>query len=331
MPISSRQGLVYATTEGTPGTGETITQGGQDAIRVLSVEFSQVGQGLIRRDDLIGPYPGGLALVKGGLLGQMVITCELTPFDDITAATGHAQSPLLRACGVLSSNGSDTATWRPAATLAYATGPEPCTVEFHEIGGNRYRLTGAVGTLNVSAETGQRPQVTYTLTGMWADPAASAFNASSATYANDELPYISEDGTLTTGLATGASAVEGLASWTYTPGVTVTPRPDAASSASDAYAIAFYDRGSYDELAMTVDADDESTVSWWGDALGTEANNVSIMINSGGTQTCEIDLESAYYDLPQPSTGQPYRQYDIVALATVQSDGDTSSIVWNEP
>lgn len=326
MPIQTKAGILYVVSQAAVGTGVTVDQATHTPIRAIEVEMSPVGEGLIERVDHVSAYSGALQPVRGGQRWDIRIVTELYPWTDPTDITTSPLAALWAACGTLSTlGGPNRIRWAPIT--AYTPGAigvgtvTPCTVELHEVGGNRYRAIDCYGTVVMRADAGARWMCEWTLHGMWSnDPIASTFTQALAAYGTAQSVPV----TLRSASFTGSPA--GFASAAWTPGMVLTERPAAepSSSIARAFAPSFLSRDQPDVLAYTVDADDDTALPIWSTALGTTPASISLAW-APGSQTWTIALPAATWRVPSRQSGKAMRQYDLEAVATVQaSTGDTS-------
>ncbi|MFN9287115.1 MAG: hypothetical protein ACK6EB_03525, partial [Planctomyces sp.] len=171
------------------GTGATITQGGDLALRVRSCDFSVV-EGTITRDGTQSATGLPALAVMGGRHWGITMQVELMRFADYTDQDSSPISALLKATGALVSTTFDPGTGSADAiqlrfSAAYnpPTAPVPLTIEKHEIGGNRYRATDCFAVITGIAAEGQKEiLVDLQLAGLWSTPVASTFTAAAADY-----------------------------------------------------------------------------------------------------------------------------------------------------
>jgi hypothetical protein len=339
MAQASNQVVVYVKPQVAYGTGATITQADL-AFRAITCTFTQVGEGLIERADTANPFGLPAPPVQGARRWDIAITASVQPFSSYTDVDSNPASPLLKACADLSAVTYDTASaiafQFPANLAAEVT---PCTVEMHEIGGNRYRAIDCVGTVQlVMDSTGRLMGWTFALQGRWQDPITSTFTSASTTYGNaaaDPLPLTFCGASLTSGLRRSNGVTEatinGLASATLVPACTVTERKDANQLALNCYAPSFVARsGEPDTFAFACDAGPESDAAdglrawaeWKAQARGRD---LTMTMNQGASgHRVDIVMDEVHYRTPAPKTDQAFRQYDLIAM---NAQGETPSPV----
>lgn len=342
MAQASNQVVVYIKAQGAYGTGATITQSDL-AFRATECTFTQAGEGLIERPDTANPFGLPAPPVQGSRRWDIAITASVQPFSDYTDVDTNPASPLLKACAALSA-----VTYDAADAIAFQfpadiqTDLTPCTIEMHEIGGNRYRAIDCVGTVQLVMDAaGRLMGWTFAMQGRWQDVIASTFTSASTTYGNaaaDPLPLTFCGATLTSGIrrtnGSTEATISGLSAATFVPACTVNERPDATATGFNCYAPSFLARsGESDTFAFTCDAGPESDAadglrawaSWIAQARG---RTLTMEMNQGsGGHRVDLVMTEAHYRTPSPKTDQAFRQYDLIA-ANAQAEAPSPAILY---
>lgn len=183
MPLLSRKRLILAKTETTYGTDPTPT-GAANAILVRNLEITPLQADVVTRD-LIRPYLGN----SDQLLAQtrVEVTFEVELAGSGLVGEPPAYSALLKACGL-----SETITAFISVTYAPVSASfSSATIYFHN-DGIRHKVTGCRGTFELSAEVGQIPTISFTMTGIYNAPTDVA--APAPTYAAQAAPLIFKNG-----------------------------------------------------------------------------------------------------------------------------------------
>ena len=333
-PSSSVQSAVYVKTQAAVGTGETIVQASDPALRVISCAFTRAGEGKIRRANVKSATGIEAAPVMGGIRWDIAIEVEYFPFSSYTSATSSPLSPLLQACGQLSLlTTPNRVKYRVKAGNVLGTDLLPCTIEHHEIGGDRYRATDVVGVLTgVTMEANKPIVLAFSLQGLWSTPVASTFTQAATDYTTAQLPMVFQGATLVSGLkeSDGTTAQEPLdlrtAACTFN--TTVSERPNTLSGNVEGYSPSFVTRGGgADQVAFSCTAGPEGDAtgdtSVWANWIGNASGrSFSLLSNEGsGGSKLTMDMAEVYYDTPVPSTAMPYREFDLVAFGVDRQSG----------
>ena len=331
---SSLQSLVYVKSQVALGTGATITQGGDLALRVRSCDFSVV-EGTITRDGTQSATGLPALAVMGGRHWGITMQVELMRFADYTDQDSSPISALLKATGALvyttfdpGTGSADAIQLRFSAAYNPPTAPVPLTIEKHEIGGNRYRATDCFAVITGIAAEGQKEiLVDLQLAGLWSTPVASTFTAAAADYGATQslqTPTIFSGASLVSGIQNNVGAEQtftGLQNFGVTPAMQLVPRPSVLSNAVAGFAPAFLTRsGSSDTVAFTVDLHPEGNTApdlavWANWIAQAEGRDLTLISNEGtaGMKVVVTMNEVQYNDPPVSSTALAFRQYDLVA------------------
>lgn len=182
MPQYTRKRLILAEIESTYGTDPSPT--GAEAILVRNLEITPLQAETVSRN-LVRPYMGQ----SDQLLAQtrVEVTFEVELAGSGTAGTAPAYGPVLRSCGL-----SETIVATTSVTYApESSGFESTTIYFFN-DGIRHKVTGCRGTFSMSAEVGQIPFISFTMTGIYNAPTDES--APSPTYSNQAAPLIFKNG-----------------------------------------------------------------------------------------------------------------------------------------
>lgn len=182
MPLYTRKRLILAEIEGTYGTDPSPT--GAEAILVRNLEITPLQSETVSRN-LVRPYMGQ----SEQLLAQtrVEVTFEVELAGSGAAGTAPAYGPVLRSCGL-----SETISAGVSVTYApESSGFESTTIYFFN-DGIRHKVTGCRGTFSMSAEVGQIPFISFTMTGIYNAPTDET--APSPTYSNQASPLIFKNG-----------------------------------------------------------------------------------------------------------------------------------------
>ena len=328
MTQASRIKAVYAKSQSAAGSPATITQSDL-AIRVRTCTFTQAGEGLLKRTDTVNPSGLPAPPVMGSKYWEVAITADVQPFTDYTAVTSCPLSPLLRAC-------ADVTAVTYAAVDAIAidftesinADVLPCTIELHEIDGNRYRAVDCKGSVaQVFDAAGRLISWEFAIKGIWTNVTASAFTAAATDYGAasvDTLPLTFCGASLISGIRRSDDSTEatiaGIESFKVTPNIIVTEKPDATALANSCYAPAFLSRGvDGDTIEFTCDAGPEDDnadgvrawASWLAQARGRD---LTLTLNQGsGGHRIDVVMDEVHYNVPAVNESKDFRQYDLTA------------------
>jgi hypothetical protein len=179
----TRKRLLLAKTESSYGTDPTPT-GAANSILVRNLEIIPLQAETVSRD-LIRPYLGN----SDQLLAQtrVEVTFEVELAGSGTAGTAPAYGPVLKACGL-----SETIVATTSVTYAPVSATfSSVTLYFHN-DGIRHKVTGCRGTFELTAEVGQIPVISFTMTGIYNAPTDETLPT--PTYANQVTPLIFKNG-----------------------------------------------------------------------------------------------------------------------------------------
>ena len=183
MPLLSRKRLILAKTETTYGTDPTPT-GTANAILVRNLEITPLQADTVTRD-LIRPYLGN----SDQLLAQtrVEVTFEVELAGSGAAGTAPAYGSVLKACGL-----AETVVATTSVTYAPVSASFSSVTLYFFNDGIRHKVTGCRGTFELSAEVGQIPVISFTMTGIYNAPTDET--VPTPTYANQAAPLIFKNG-----------------------------------------------------------------------------------------------------------------------------------------
>ena len=182
MPLYTRKRLILAEIEATYGTDPVPT--GAEAILVRNLEITPLQAETVSRN-LVRPYLGQ----SDQLLAQtrVEVTFEVELAGSGAAGTAPAYGPVLRSCGL-----SETISASTSVTYApESAGFESTTIYFFN-DGIRHKVTGCRGSFSMSAEVGQIPFISFTMTGIYNAPTDETLPT--PTYSNQAAPLIFKNG-----------------------------------------------------------------------------------------------------------------------------------------
>ncbi|MCP4477836.1 MAG: hypothetical protein GY818_07070 [Planctomycetaceae bacterium] len=267
--------------------------GAADAILVEDVGFSFEGSRMIERNPIKGAF-GKEKSIFAGTLAQVTFTAEIKGSG--TAGTAPEIGQALRACGLAETIVASTSvTYEPASESL-----ESATIYYYQ-DGKRQKITGARGTVEISATVGEVAKASFTFTGHHAEDADAAI----ITGTFDDLappPMIAVPFTIG-----GYSAEISALNFALNNEVT-TP---ASLSASDGYGeVRISDRdcsGTFDPL-MTLIADQDWVADW---QAGTERNLTTGVIGTVAGNRFNLTVPAASYRELGQGDRDGSRTYDI--------------------
>lgn len=179
----TRKRLLLAKTESTYGT-DAVPTGGANAILVRNLEITPLQAEAVTRD-LIRPYLGN----SDQLLAQtrVEVTFEVELAGSGAAGTAPAYGPVLKACGLAETVVASTSVTYAPVSSSFSS----ASLYFHN-DGIRHIVTGCRGSFEITAEVGQIPVISFTLTGIYNAPTDESLPA--PTYANQVAPLIFKNG-----------------------------------------------------------------------------------------------------------------------------------------
>lgn len=182
MALLTRKRVILIEAESSYGTDPTPTA--TDAVLVRDLTITPQNSDLVSRE-LIRPYLGASEQLLANTRVECTFAVELTGSG--AAGTAPRYGSALKACGLSEVVVSSTrVTYAPVST-----GFSSVTIHYN-IDGVRHKVTGARGTVELSAEVGQIPVLNFSMQGIYNAPDDSALP--SVTYGNQEEPLIFKNG-----------------------------------------------------------------------------------------------------------------------------------------
>lgn len=327
MPIQSRQTVVTVKSQSSAGSAASITIGVDESLRVLGAPtIEPIGEQLIERGDMSSSAGGVVGPVLGSQGWRVSFQTEDYGFTDLTDATSSPLTPLWAASGDIDTlTTPDRVRWTPKCGQVFATDLVYVTVQIDEIGGNQYVLYDGVASVTSEADAGGRIVHTWTIEGKWTTPTASTVSNGGETYGTEPTPSVFKPSvTFTSGIA---GTVAGLASFAADYGVEIVTRPVA--TATGAMDVSFLARSSTGPvLGVTIDADDESSLAVWTEAIGGSTESRSLAYTDGQSNTVTLAWLDSFVRLPQRG-GDTFRTYDIEMVGTTETVQDPVYITWS--
>lgn len=203
MPRYARDTVLLAKIESAYGTDSAPT-GAANAILVSKPKLTPLQANNVDRD-LVRPYFGGSEQLVGSRYVQAEFTVELAGSG--TAGTPPAFGPLLRACALAE-------TIIAATRVDYTpitNNQESVTLGWYDAG-VLHKLTGARSNAKFSMGSGGRPEVAFTMQGLFSTP--SAATPSGVSFASFLTPLVVTDA------SSGDIVLGGTVSPTGAPAIT---------------------------------------------------------------------------------------------------------------
>ena len=155
--------------------------GSANAILVKNLEVTPIESDEVSRD-LIRAYLGNSDILLANQKVSVSFTVELQGSG--TAGTAVQWGPALEACGMVHTDASTTNTYAPTSDPAAMSSVSIyCNYD-----GTNHAIIGARGTFSISCEVGAIPEVNFTLTGKFAQPATVTLPT--CTYQKQATPLI---------------------------------------------------------------------------------------------------------------------------------------------
>ena len=182
MALLTRKRVILIEAESSYATDPT--PGSTDAVLVRDLTITPQSSDVVSRD-LIRPYLGASEQLLANTRVECTFAVELAGSG--SAGTAPRYGSALKACGLSEVVVSSTrVTYAPVST-----GFSSVTIHYN-IDGVRHKVTGARGTVELSAEVGQIPVLNFSMQGIYNAPDDSALP--SVTYGNQEEPLIFKNG-----------------------------------------------------------------------------------------------------------------------------------------
>jgi len=182
MALLTRKRVILIEAESSYATDPTPTA--TDAVLVRDLTITPQSSDVVSRE-LIRPYLGASEQLLANTRVECTFAVELAGSG--SAGTAPRYGSALKACGLSEVVVSSTrVTYAPVST-----GFSSVTIHYN-IDGVRHKVTGARGTVELSAEVGQIPVLNFSMQGIYNAPDDSALP--SVTYGNQEEPLIFKNG-----------------------------------------------------------------------------------------------------------------------------------------
>ena len=204
MPRLERNNVITAKIETTYGTDSAPTAA-SNAILASTPRITPISSNNVDRD-LVRPFLGGSEQLVGTRSVACEFTCELAGAG--TAGNAPNYGPLLRACALAQTITAGTRVDYTPIT----DGQESVTIKWYD-DGVLHMVTGARGNVTIALNSGERPELRFSFTGLYSTPTAAA--ASGTSFAGWVTPLVVTDantGDLTVGgtvASSGAPAITG--------------------------------------------------------------------------------------------------------------------------
>ena len=180
MAKLTRKRTILLKKETSSGSDASPT-GSANAILVKNLEVTPIESDEVSRD-LIRAYLGNSDILLANQKVSVSFTVELQGSG--TAGTAVQWGPALEACGLVHTDASTTNTYAPTSDpSAMSSVSIYCNYD-----GTNHAIIGARGTFSISCEVGAIPEVNFTLTGKFAQPATVSLP--SCTYQKQATPLI---------------------------------------------------------------------------------------------------------------------------------------------
>ena len=188
MPLLTRKRVILIEQESSYSTDPTPTS--TDAVLVRDLTITPQQSDVVSRD-LVRPYLGASEQLLANTRVECTFSVELAGSG--TSGTPPRYSSALKACGMseaitdeVSGGGNDTVTYTPLSASF------PSVTIHYNLDGVRHRVTGARGTVTLTAEVGAIPTLDFTMQGIYVAPDDATLPTVS--YGNQASPLIFKDG-----------------------------------------------------------------------------------------------------------------------------------------
>ena len=182
MALLTRKRVILIEAESSYATDPTPSA--TNAVLVRDLTITPQSSDVVSRE-LIRPYLGASEQLLANTRVECTFAVELAGSG--SAGTAPRYGSALKACGLSEVVVSSTrVTYAPVST-----GFSSVTIHYN-IDGVRHKVTGARGTVELSAEVGQIPVLNFSMQGIYNAPDDSALP--SVTYGNQEEPLIFKNG-----------------------------------------------------------------------------------------------------------------------------------------
>ena len=185
MALLTRKRVILIEAESSYGTDPTPSA--TDAVLVRDLSITPQSSDVVSRE-LIRPYLGASEQLLANTRVECTFAVELTGSG--TAGTAPRYGSALKACGM-----SEVVVSSTRVTYAPVSASFSSVTIHYNIDGVRHIVTGARGTVELSAEVGQIPVLNFTMQGIYNAPTDTALP--SVTYGAQEEPLIFKNGNTT--------------------------------------------------------------------------------------------------------------------------------------
>lgn len=185
MALLTRKRVILIEAESSYGTDPT--PGATDAVLVRDLSITPQSSDVVSRE-LIRPYLGASEQLLANTRVECTFAVELTGSG--SAGTAPRYGSALKACGL-----SEVVVSSTRVTYAPVSASFSSVTIHYNIDGVRHIVTGARGTVELSAEVGQIPVLNFTMQGIYNAPTDTALP--SVTYGAQEEPLIFKNGNTT--------------------------------------------------------------------------------------------------------------------------------------
>ena len=190
MALLTRKRVILIEVESPSSYGTDPNPAAADAVLVRDLSITPQSSDVVSRE-LIRPYLGASEQLLANTRVECTFAVELCGSG--TAGTAPRYGSALKACGMAeaitdadSSGGNDTVTYTPLSASF------PSVTIHYNIDGVRHIVTGARGTVELSAEVGQIPVLNFTMQGIYNAP--TDFALPTVSYGNQDEPLIFKNG-----------------------------------------------------------------------------------------------------------------------------------------
>jgi hypothetical protein len=335
---SNEIGLLLAKVEGTYGTDPTPTNA-SNLLPVLrdSIAFRLVSEPIGRKFLTGGIAPNiGFNTVP---TGELSFTYELrgnlrngTTQLDITNGTSTqaleidnllkscGMSPTYTAAGTPGSEGSSAGS-RDGFVIyspSFSSSDEGTSMTFYwQTANKRHKLTGAKGTVRLSAEAGKVPMLSFTFRGLYVAPADSDLSTSSAAWF-DLLPPLFQGSSITIG-----SYEPVLTSMEFDLGNEIVRRDSAvATNGVKGFLIADV----MPKARLNPEAVTEATNPFWSNWINSTPKLITIPFGATAGNKITLSYTGEYKDVNYTNRNK-FRHHDI-QIDVVKPELDTTDATW---
>jgi len=182
MVLLTRKRVILIEAESSYGTDPGMAAA--DAVLVRDLTITPQSSDVVSRE-LIRPYLGASEQLLANTRVECTFAVELSGSG--TAGTAPRYGDALKACGL-----SETIVANTSVTYAPVSSSFSSVSIHYNIDGVRHKVTGARGTVELSAEVGQIPVLNFSMQGIYVAPSDAALPT--VTYGNQADPLIFKNG-----------------------------------------------------------------------------------------------------------------------------------------